>query len=358
MCPAEISVAAVTLADATCLALWRLVLRSGGLTLQRLPPADMLADLQHLADSDASLAAALQISGESSDVEWGRTVLHLPQLLVRHFGQAGSSAAEIDAQSATAANCSQAQLLALCHLVLRQRALEARFTAELEEQKTAALYHFAYGLSHELNNPLANIATRAGMMMRDEVHPQRVRMLEAIVNHAMRGCEMLGDLMLVARPPVLHKQLTRLDELIGRVLARAEPWAQPFQVTMRAELASPRTLCVDAAALTEALWAVLRNAIEAMPDGGEIVVRLSEQPADTCDTPAALCIEIADQGCGLSREALQHCFDPYYSGREAGRGLGLGLAKARRIVDLHGGQLTLANRPCGGCVARLVLPSA
>jgi signal transduction histidine kinase len=86
-----------------------------------------------------------------------------------------------------------------------------------------------------------------------------------------------------------------------------------------------------------------------MLDGGTVHVSVSDQHDEK------VCIEVADQGSGMSQAALEHCFDPYYSGREAGRGLGLGLSKAQRIVALHRGELTLSNRPGGGAVARIVL---
>ena len=121
---------------------------------------------------------------------------------------------------------------------------------------------------------------------------------------------------------------------------------------------------VDPVALGEALWALIRNAIEAMPDGGTVSLQAqfveSARTVNSLDSqvivPQRVCIEVADQGTGLSAISLEHAFDPYYSGREAGRGLGLGLSRTQRIVDLHGGILTIANRPGGGCSAKILLP--
>ncbi len=75
------------------------------------------------------------------------------------------------------------------------------FERRLEEEKLAALVELAYGASHEINNPLANIATRAQVLLREEPHPERRRMLSAIHAQAMRAHEMIADLMLFARPP-------------------------------------------------------------------------------------------------------------------------------------------------------------
>src|SRR5436190_24315311 len=84
----------------------------------------------------------------------------------------------------------------------------SEFSAAVESAKLQALYNFAYGLSHEINNPLANIATRAQTLLVDEKDPERRRKLATIVQQAFRAHEMIADLMLFARPPAL-----RLEEI-------------------------------------------------------------------------------------------------------------------------------------------------
>src|SRR6266576_2527019 len=78
------------------------------------------------------------------------------------------------------------------------------FSTAVEAAKLQALYNFAYGLSHEINNPLANIATRAQTLLADEKDPDRRRKLATIVQQAFRAHEMIADLMLFARPPALQ----------------------------------------------------------------------------------------------------------------------------------------------------------
>lgn len=239
------------------------------------------------------------------------------------------------------------RLLSLASLTLRLRLLEGRFTDCLETQKRQAIYNFAYGLSHELNNPLANIATRAGVLAQDEADLWRRDLLEAIVDSAMRGCEMLGDLMLVARPPSLQFSVIAVTDLLETLAAQARPWADRYSANLKTHfprLADPLRISGDKNALTEALWSLLRNSLEAIDAQGEVVIscRIEEQE---------VCIEISDTGKGLSERELANCFDPYFSGREAGRGLGLGLSKAERIIRLHDGIIRISNRPNGGCSA-------
>ena len=208
------------------------------------------------------------------------------------------------------------------------------------------MYHLAYGLSHELNNPLANIATRAGVLLQRSGAQEDRRLLETIIDSAMRGSEMLGDLMLTARPSALNLQSVDLAELGAVILRRGSQWTQLWDQELAVHWSADGRVRIDTAYVSEAVWAILRNAIEASPQPQTI--HLSGQLDGR-----TLRIQIDDTGAGLSSEALRHCFDAYFSGREAGRGLGLGLTKAKRLARLHGGDVTLTNRPVGGCSARL-----
>src|SRR6267142_4618312 len=100
------------------------------------------------------------------------------------------------------------------------------FASALEAAKLQALYHFAYGLSHEINNPLANIATRAQTLLVDEKDPERRRKLATIVQQAFRGHEMIADLMLFARPPALRLEQVDLAGLANTVMAEVQEQAQ------------------------------------------------------------------------------------------------------------------------------------
>lgn len=240
-------------------------------------------------------------------------------------------------------------LLDLAHLAIRFRALEENANRELDQRKSKALYNLAYGLSHELNNPLANIATRAGVLLNGETAVDRRLLLEAIIDNAMRGCEMLGDLMLVAKPPNLELENICPASFLSAVVDKVSVLAAQRDISFRwicGEL--PRTrLCP--VAMTEALWCLLRNGIEALNSGGTLEFA-AQHLGDFIQ------LSIVDNGPGLSLLALKNCFDPYFSGREAGRGLGLGLAKAKRIIELHQGSLSIDNRCGGGCAAIVQLP--
>lgn len=354
-----------------CHALCDLVLRGAALPADQVPPTEWIRQLSAIAEQAPGLPemlATLHPQSAAPSEFVGQLPLVLLKLVPAPLGPlcdpksdpSGSDVSVNDGQqlipqlTSEGSRAAASQLLSTCHVVLRLRTLENRFAAELERQKREAIYHFAYGLSHELNNPLANIVARAELLASGETQPHRRSWLATISSSALRGAEMLRDLMLLARPPRLQLAVLSLDQLLSDLLPQARAWSEPRQVELKLEFLARPQARFDSTALTEAVWAVLRNAIEAMPDGGQVTIKLVAES----DAPALGCIEIADQGEGMSAIAVAHSFDPYYSGREAGRGLGLGLAKAQRIIKLHGGHLHLQNRAGGGCLARIVIPLA
>src|SRR5437868_15524952 len=99
------------------------------------------------------------------------------------------------------------------------------FSAAVEAAKLQALYNFAYGLSHEINNPLANIATRAQTLLVDEKDAERRRKLATIVQQAFRAHEMIADLMLFARPPAANLKDVDLVSLVNAVVGEVRELA-------------------------------------------------------------------------------------------------------------------------------------
>ena len=252
-----------------------------------------------------------------------------------------------------ASQVSWADLSSLASLVLRNELLEGAFSAELGKTHRRVLYNFAYGLSHELNNPLASISTRAGVLLSSAESIEQAELLQAIIDNAMRGCEMLGDLMLVARPPKIARQKCSSKVLISQLLEKSDRWVRMKNVELTVAQAIDVQLCIDQTAMIEAMWCLLRNSLEAMSDGGKVVIE-NDSIENECGT--VWCCRLIDNGPGLTDAALESAFDPYFSGREAGRGLGVGLYKARRIIELHDGELLIENVPKGGCQCTIQLP--
>jgi signal transduction histidine kinase len=224
----------------------------------------------------------------------------------------------------------------------------------LEREKLEALKELAYGASHEINNPLANIAARAETLLSDEADPDRARKLLAIHRQALRAHEMISDLMLFARPPKLVQRPFDLRQLANRVVDEQRDLAVEIDVEIAAEIdGEPIELLADETQLGVALQAVLKNALEAVPCGGHVWVAVREiEMGAQCF--AEICVR--DDGPGISEAVRQHLFDPFYSGREAGRGLGFGLSKCWRIVTDHGGEIVVDRPGTGGAQFSILLP--
>jgi hypothetical protein len=240
----------------------------------------------------------------------------------------------------------------------RLRQLEERFDETLETEKLEALKAFAYGSSHEINNPLANISTRAQTLLRDEKDPERRRKLAVINTQAFRAHELIADLMLFARPPALSISTVDLVSLTDQVVAELAVEAEEQKTQLvRLPTAFAVTVSADAGHLAVALKAVCVNSLEALRLGGRIEISVHAAAAAPLDSDGRAWAEIAvaDTGPGIPPEVRRHLFDPYFSGREAGRGLGLGLTKSWRIVTEHGGRIDV-DQPPQGAVFRIRLP--
>jgi signal transduction histidine kinase len=230
------------------------------------------------------------------------------------------------------------------------------FEARLEHEKLESLKELAYGASHEINNPLANIAARAQTLLDDEAEPERRRKLTAIHRQAMRAHEMIADLMLFARPPKLSLVRCELRQLVLEVVGELREPASESGIELVYEFAGdPLELTADATQLGVAVHAVLLNALEAVGNGGRIEVSV-KTTGDRDDAMAQ--ITVSDNGPGISEQVRRHMFDPFFSGREAGRGLGFGLSKCWRIVTDHGGEIAVQRSGSGGAEISLLLPLA
>ena len=219
-----------------------------------------------------------------------------------------------------------------------------------QAQAESIAYEMAYGLSHELNNPLANIAGRARLLAEQESDPEKRQQLAIIVDQALRGCEMIADLMQFARPPAWQPTDVDLQSIIIELCDRGKRSSQVAlpELSLEFDPSLPSTnVKADKQALVEAVWAVLRNAIEVAQTKVHIHLGYDDQWLKLC---------ILDDGPGLSEKAQELAFHPYFSGREAGRGLGLGLSKARRILSLCGGHVSVENTTPTGCQATILLP--
>ena len=234
--------------------------------------------------------------------------------------------------------------------------LRDQFDRAVAEARLESMRELAYGAGHEINNPLANIATRAQALLLEEADPERRRRLSTIVDQSFRARDLIGGLMLFARPPKPQRELVDLGGIIAAVIESVR--GQAAARGGRFEYSPPPvplSVFVDRVHVEEAIRVVVVNAFEAVAAGGRVVLEATRRPMETgwgCE------VTVADDGRGMSFEAARRAFDPFYSGREAGRGVGLGLSKAWRLVEASGGTMLLDSRPGQGTRVSIVLPEA
>jgi signal transduction histidine kinase len=231
--------------------------------------------------------------------------------------------------------------------------LRARAESEgprLRKAKFEALAEFAAGAGHELNNPLAVIVGRAQLLLARETDPRSLRSLRAILAQAQRAHRILRDLMFVARPPDLRPRACQPDEIWRSSFRDARPEADERGVRLLADaLGFGRGAWADPDSLRHLADTLVRNALEATPPGGTVRVA-SEGDA------GELRWSVRDSGRGITPTEGDHLFDPFFCGRQAGRGLGMGLPRAARFVALAGGEVRWQSVPGQGSTFSVLLP--
>ena len=215
------------------------------------------------------------------------------------------------------------------------------FEAELLERKLESMKLLAYGASHEINNPLANISTRAQALLQDETDAGKRRRLGVIYEQAIRAHEMISDMMLFAHPPPLSLEMTDLENVVHSVAKDYQ--SELAEQNIRLKLTTESVLLrVDSTKIASALSALIRNALESLNPEGKIRIKLKQQKSHVS-------LQVDDNGRGIDEQIEQNIFDPFFSGREAGRGLGFGLSKAWRVAQMHNATLTWRRKSKGVC---------
>ncbi len=233
------------------------------------------------------------------------------------------------------------------------RGLFADFAGSVSSARLEAIRELAYGAGHEINNPLANIAARAQALLYDEHEPERQRRLATIVDQAFRARDMIGGLMIFARPPKPNRVEVNLAELLQSVLASMQPTAEEHGVRLTLDVHSNQDyVFVDRGQIEDSLRSILSNAIEAILHGGTVAVKAARSDQ------GLLLLTVGDNGIGMDRETMARIFDPFFSGREAGRGIGLGLSKAFRLIDGNGGSISIESRLQQGTTVSVRLPGS
>lgn len=218
-----------------------------------------------------------------------------------------------------------------------------------------AMAEFAAGAGHEINNPLGSILGQTQILLKSEQSTDRRQAFETIGAQAWRVRDMIGNSMLFARPPQPQKHRVNLVEVVQQTL---EPFGKSATETgieiHFATTADVIEVMVDRTQISTLIAQLVRNSIESLRGAdqeGSVSVTLRD------DLPNTFELSVVDDGQGIiSDEVRQHMFNPFYSGRSAGRGLGFGLCLAWQIVRMHDGIILHETPEAGGAAFHIAIP--
>lgn len=218
----------------------------------------------------------------------------------------------------------------------------------LKNAKLTALAEFAAGASHEINNPLAVISGQSQYLLNREVDERKRKSLQSIQRQTQRVHAILSELMQFARPARPVPQRLAVAETLRSVVESYRQHADDAGVALECQLPDETlTVVGDSRHLRTAVGCLVRNAIEAAaPDKGWARLHVRS-------TNGQIEIIVEDSGMGPTSDQRPHMFDPFYSGRSAGRGRGLGLPTAWRLAREQGGDVRFV--PVVGGPTRFIL---
>lgn len=224
-------------------------------------------------------------------------------------------------------------------------------------ERLAAVGRLAAGVAHEIGAPLQVIDGRAKQIMErsDSSLESRQRNLTIIRSQTERLTRLVRQMLNLSRPYNLQRRPTSLRELVTEVTEAIEISAARNKINLVMNCTADHIVEIDASLILQALLNICQNAVQAMPNGGELRIECQPNVISKEHQPM-MCIRISDTGTGIANEHLEHIFDPFYTTKGIGHGTGLGLAVSSRIVEEHDGLIEVTNNPAGGAIFSVFLP--
>ncbi|MGH8010812.1 MAG: ATP-binding protein, partial [Candidatus Binatia bacterium] len=238
--------------------------------------------------------------------------------------------------------------IAIENATLHRDEVEARERLR-QSEKLAALGKLSAGLAHELRNPLNTVSMLLYAMVREMPMDGPLAVdLQVMQKELQRMSLLIEQFLEFARPRPPHFQRERLDEIMEETLLLIGPEARTRGVMIYKEWAAGLpSVWVDGTQIKQVYLNLLLNGLQAMPQGGKLMVRLYISGGN-------LLTAIADEGEGIQPEVRANLFQPFFTTKQGGTGLGLSISQ--RIIEGHNGRLRLLSRPGAGTTAVVRLP--
>ncbi len=242
----------------------------------------------------------------------------------------------------------------------KTRELKRAHEHALHTEKMASIGKMAAVLAHEINNPLSGILTYAKLLRkwidRDDAgrnHRQEIcDSLDLIASESRRCGDLVRNLLTFSRTTPMNLQATNLNQVVDRTLRLVQHQLDlaGIHVQPQLDLELPPVLC-DAAQIEQVLLALVMNALDAMPQGGNLWIATSRN-----HEPNQGRIVVRDDGSGIPPEILPRIFEPFLTTKETGRGVGLGLAISHSILERHNGSIEVQSEAGRGTTFTVTLP--
>jgi two-component system NtrC family sensor kinase len=242
----------------------------------------------------------------------------------------------------------------------KTRELKRAHEHALHTEKMASIGKMAAVLAHEINNPLSGILTYSKLLRKwidsedggKSRHKDIDDSLDLIASESRRCGDLVKNLLTFSRTTPINLQPTNLNQVIDRVLRLIQHQLDLAGIQFQAELDPelPQVTC-DGAQVEQVLLALMMNALDAMPQGGNLWVSTKLNRDD-----GSIQITVRDDGSGIPPEILSRLFEPFLTTKETGRGVGLGLAISRSILERHNGNIEVQSEAGRGTTFTVTLP--
>jgi PAS domain S-box-containing protein len=220
-----------------------------------------------------------------------------------------------------------------------------------DSQKLAAVGQLSAGIAHEIRNPLSSIKMSLQILAK-RMNPEgndlkRFKIAEREVDHL----EMLvNNILAFAKPVEPRKSPVDLSKVLEQAIALAEKGITDKKIDVQTNFDDVPLVSVDAAMMADAFLNVIRNAVEAVKEHGNVMVSLRY----AYESRQSVVVEIKDNGGGIDEEDMPHLFNPFFTRKNYGTGLGLSLVK--KIIDIHQGTIDISSKKNEGTTVIIVLP--